>query len=180
LKHKTFLLALCSLSLCTPQAFAASEGTFQNTPYTVCFTPGEDCAQLIVDTIQKAQKEILVQAYSFTSAPIAQALRDAHRKGVKTLVILDKSQFSEKGYSSAKFLMNQGIPVWKDSKVAIAHNKIMIIDDATVITGSFNFTKSANARNSENLLIIQDKNLAKIYKENWLKRQKVSEKTSEN
>lgn len=174
-----FCILLPLTFLTVTEAHAAEQGMFKDTPYEVCFTPGEDCAQLIVDTIEKAQKEILVQAYSFTSAPIAEALRNVHRKGVKTLVILDKSQFSEKGYSSSKFLLNQGIPVWKDGKVAIAHNKIIIIDNQTVITGSFNFTKSANARNTENLLIIRDKDLAKIYKENWLRRQKVSEKILE-
>jgi len=59
------------------------------------------------------------------------------------------------------------IPTFIDSKHAIAHNKIMIIDKATVITGSFNFTKSAEERNAENLLVIKSKDLAKLYLDNW-------------
>ena len=63
--------------------------------------------------------------------------------------------------------MNAGIPTYIDAKHAIAHNKIMIIDKATVVTGSFNFTKVAEAKNAENLLIISSKELAKIYLDNW-------------
>ena len=59
------------------------------------------------------------------------------------------------------------MPVWIDAQHAIAHNKIMVIDDATVITGSFNFTKAAEEHNAENLLIIHDPALAARYTENW-------------
>jgi phosphatidylserine/phosphatidylglycerophosphate/cardiolipin synthase-like enzyme len=90
--------------------------------------------------LNKAKSTILVQAYSFTSAPIVKALLNAHKRGVKVEVILDKSQKTQK-YSSATFLYNQGIPVKIDAQHAIAHNKVMIIDGETVITGSFNFTK---------------------------------------
>ena len=80
--------------------------SFNNTNYQVCFTPKQDCTDLIVDTIATAKKTLLVQAYSFTSAPIAKAVVDARKRGVDVRVILDKSQFSQK-YSSSKFLMNQ-------------------------------------------------------------------------
>jgi len=62
-----------------------------------------------------------------------------------------------------------------DSKHAIAHNKIMIIDKETVITGSFNFTKAAEEKNAENLLIIRNKDLANVYMENWYKHKEHSE-----
>ncbi len=76
-----------------------------------CFTPGEDCTERLVRFLDGAQREILVQAYSFTSAPIAKALRDAHKRGVAVTVILDKSLRSER-YSSADFLAHAGIPVF--------------------------------------------------------------------
>jgi phosphatidylserine/phosphatidylglycerophosphate/cardiolipin synthase-like enzyme len=85
---------------------------------------------------------------------------------VKVEVILDKSQRTQK-YSSADFLANQGIPTKIDAQHAIAHNKVMIIDGETVITGSFNFTKAAEENNAENLLIIHDKKLADRYTKNW-------------
>jgi phosphatidylserine/phosphatidylglycerophosphate/cardiolipin synthase-like enzyme len=108
----------------------------------------------------------LVQAYSFTSAPIAKALVDAHKRGVKVEMILDKSQRSEK-YSSADFVIHAGIPTKIDAQHAIAHNKTIIVDGAVVVTGSFNFTKAAESNNAENLLVIRDKALAEKYTANW-------------
>ena len=109
---------------------------------------------------------MLVQAYSFTSAPIAKALVEAHRRGVKVEVVLDRSQRTEK-YSSATFVYNNGIPCFIDAQHAIAHNKVMVIDGQTVITGSFNFTKAAEDNNAENLLLIHDAEIAAKYAQNW-------------
>jgi len=81
-------------------------------------------------------------------------------------VILDKSQRTEK-YSSGTFFFNAGIPVKIDAKHTIAHNKVMIVDGETVITGSFNFTKAAEEKNAENLLVIRDRKLAELYTKNW-------------
>src|SRR5204863_3198495 len=97
---------------------------------------------------------------------IAKALVEAARRGVKVEVILDKSQRSER-YSSADFLARAGIPVRIDAIHAIAHNKVMVLDGETVITGSFNFTRVAEEKNAENLLIIHDSALAARYAENW-------------
>ncbi len=89
------------------------------------------------------ERSILMQAYSFTSAPIAKALVEARERGVEVTAILDKSQRTEQ-YSSADFVLHAGIPTYIDDKHAIAHNKIMLIDGRTIITGSFNFTKRRN------------------------------------
>jgi phosphatidylserine/phosphatidylglycerophosphate/cardiolipin synthase-like enzyme len=119
-----------------------------------------------VREINQAKREILVQAYSFTSKPIAKALVEAHKRGVKTEIILDKSQRREK-YSAADFTAHMGIPTYIDAVHTIAHNKIMIIDGKIVITGSFNFTRAAEERNAENLLIIRSEDLAREYTKNW-------------
>jgi phosphatidylserine/phosphatidylglycerophosphate/cardiolipin synthase-like enzyme len=133
----------------------------------VYFSPNGGCTEAVVKALGGAKKKVLVQAYSFTSAPIAKALVDAKRRGVDVEVILDKSQKSEK-YSGATFLANEGIPTFIDSAHRIAHNKVMVIDDREVITGSFNFTKSAEEGNAENLLdITHASDLAKQYTENW-------------
>jgi phosphatidylserine/phosphatidylglycerophosphate/cardiolipin synthase-like enzyme len=137
-----------------------------NAPTQVYFSPNGGTTQAIIKEINDAKSEILVQAYSFTSSTIAKALVDAHKRGVKVEAILDKSQRKE-GYTEATFLTNMKIPTYIDSKHAIAHNKVMVIDKATVITGSFNFTKAAEDRNAENLLIIKSKDLAKLYLDNW-------------
>ena len=137
-----------------------------NASTQVYFSPNGGATQAIIKEINDAKSEILVQAYSFTSSPIAKALVDANKRGVKVEAILDKSQRKD-SYTEATFLTNMKIPTYIDSKHAIAHNKIMVIDKATVITGSFNFTKAAENNNAENLLIIKSKDLAKLYLDNW-------------
>jgi len=144
----------------------AADLTLNNTKTQVCFSPNGGCTETIVNQIESAKSEILVQAYSFTSSPIAKALVNAHKRGVKVEVILDKSQKSER-YTSVTFISNSGIPTYIDSKHSIAHNKIMIIDKEIVITGSFNFTKAAEEKNAENLLILKSKDLARVYIDNW-------------
>ncbi|OAN44498.1 phospholipase D family protein [Magnetospirillum moscoviense] len=134
----------------------------------VCFNPGQDCTGKVVEAIGTARRTILVQAYSFTSPPIAQALVQAKKRGVDVRAVLDKSQRTEK-YSGADFLVNGGVPVQIDASHAIAHNKVMVLDGGTVITGSFNFTKAAQERNAENLLVIHDPELAAQYESNWRK-----------
>ena len=134
--------------------------------WEVYFSPHGGCTEAIIRELTKSKSSVLVQAYSFTSAPIAKALLDAHKRGVKVEVILDKSQRTQQ-YSSATFLFNAGISTKIDSAHAIAHNKVMIIDGEVVITGSFNFSKAAEESNAENLLIIYDKNLALFYTKNW-------------
>jgi len=131
------------------------------------FSPNGGCTQAVVDQLNGAKKSVLVQAYSFTSAPIAKALVDAHKRGVDVEVILDKSQRTER-YTSATFLANEGVPTYIDSKHAIAHNKVMVIDGDEVITGSFNFTKAAEEGNAENLLVINNApEIAQRYTQNW-------------
>ena len=120
----------------------------------VFFSPKGSATDAVVQEIHSARQEILVQAYSFTSKPIAKALIDARKRGVKIEVVLDKSNATAK-YSAATFIYNAGIPVLIDDMHAIAHNKIIIIDASTLITGSFNFTSAAENKNAENLLVIK-------------------------
>lgn len=141
----------------------------------VCFTPGGDCTNEIIGAINRAKNTILVQAYSFTSITIESALAQAKARNVDVKVILDKSQLKQRS-SLLKLLKSNGIPLWIDNKVAIAHNKVMIIDDNTVITGSFNFTHAAQYKNAENVLIINNKQLAGAYTDNWVNREKKSYK----
>lgn len=132
----------------------------------VFFSPKGGCTEAVVASLDKATNSVLVQAYSF-SGPIAKALVDAHKRGIKVEVILDKSQRTEK-YSSADFVAHAGIPTFIDAQHAIAHNKIMVIDGKTILTGSFNFTKAAEGSNAENLLVIKnDSALVARYTANW-------------
>jgi phosphatidylserine/phosphatidylglycerophosphate/cardiolipin synthase-like enzyme len=168
-------ITITVLSFLILSFIATTSFAFQADITKVCFSPNGGCTESIVKELNAAKSEILVQAYSFTSVPIAKALTDAFKRGVKVEAILDKSQRKEK-YMSATFLANAGIPTFIDDKHAIAHNKIVIIDRETVITGSFNFTKAAEEKNAENLLIITNKDLANIYMDNWYKHREHSEK----
>lgn len=170
---KCFPTILLALSLAVSpvmaretEAHAPAVGAISSKNARVYFSPGGGCTEAVVNALAAAKTSILVQAYSFTSAPIAKALVDAHQRGVKVQVILDKSQRSER-YSSADFVAHAGIPTFIDDKHAIAHNKIMVIDGQKVITGSFNFTKSAEEKNAENLLVIGDHAMAACYVQNW-------------
>lgn len=162
---KITYLSLCVLSLfITTPAFAITGDI------TTCFTPGGNCAQQIISAINHENNSILVQAYQLTSADIAKALVDAKRRGATVKIILDKTQYTQKSYSSATFFDHADIPVWIDNKPAIAHNKIIILGDTEVITGSYNYSKNAEYRNIENLLIIKSKSLATVYTQNFQKR----------
>jgi phosphatidylserine/phosphatidylglycerophosphate/cardiolipin synthase-like enzyme len=156
------LFGLCCLPACQPIV----EADRPPPVIEVRFSPKGGCTEAVVRQLDAARSRVLVQAYSFTSAPIAKALVEAHNRGVDVKVILDDSQRSEK-YTSADFVAHAGIPTFIDAKHAIAHNKVMVIDGETIITGSFNFTKAAEEKNAENLLVIRDKALAKKYEDNW-------------
>ena len=81
-------------------------------------------------------------------------------------VILDKSQRTQK-YSCTDLLVHSGIKTYLDASHAIAHNKVMIIDNHIILTGSFNFSKAAEEANAENVLIMQDMDLAARFLANW-------------
>ena len=156
--------AIVLLILALPLALHAQQGPDDIKVY---FSPNGGCTKAVVDALNAATNNVLVQAYSFTSSPIARALVDAKHRGVDVQVILDKSQRGEK-YSAATFLANEGVPTYIDPVHKIAHNKIMVIDGQKVITGSFNFTKSAEEGNAENLLVISNaQRLAHSYTQNW-------------
>ncbi|HEV3438501.1 MAG TPA: phospholipase D family protein [Gemmata sp.] len=131
------------------------------------FSPKGGCAAAIVAELAIARSEILVQAYSFTCPDIANALIAAAARRVKVVILLDRSNEAET-YSELGDLLRHGLEVWIDACHAIAHNKVMVIDGRTIITGSFNFTRQADHENAENLLILRDhRDLALIYRANF-------------
>lgn len=137
-----------------------------NSMVSVYFSPGGGATRAIVRQVNNAKKEVYVQAYVFTSKPIGRALINAFNRGVKVLIVLDKSELRDK-WSMKNVFLRDGIPVYIEYKYRIFHDKIIIIDDREVITGSFNFTYSAARRNAENLIIIPSKTLAEIYLKNF-------------
>jgi phosphatidylserine/phosphatidylglycerophosphate/cardiolipin synthase-like enzyme len=136
------------------------------------FSPWDNVEALIAEAISSARRQILVQAYLLTSKKIAAALIAAQRRDVDVRVLVDGEQLSKTASSMAPELVAAGIPVWIETKYQNAHNKIIVIDpatpDATVITGSYNFTWTAQHGNAENVLIVrQNPELAARYALNW-------------
>ena len=132
----------------------------------VCFSPGGNCISSITAEIENAKTEILIQAYSLSSKTIADAVVLAKRTGVNVEIILDKSSTVAQN-NAVYFASLKGIPTYLDAQHAVADDNVIIIDKGTVITGSFNFTKEADTRNAENLLIIKSDRLASTYLDNW-------------
>lgn len=144
-----------------------SNGTLQ-----VLFTPEDNATRQIVLAIEQAQKQVLVQTYSFTSREIAQALIVAKQRGIDVQIIADAEQTNKIEFSKVPSIAAGGVPVFIDSLHSSAHNKVMIIDTESttpiVITGSFNFTHAAQYKNAENLLIFRSNQaLTAAYLENW-------------
>ena len=152
---RTLFLALLLFSL---------PATAKEPTITDAFSPRQGATELVVHTIDKAQQSIRVAAYSFTSHPIADALVEAQQRGVDVEVVLDKSQRKR---SLAGFLKESGVPVRINSNYAIMHNKFMIIDGKTLELGSFNYTRSAEEKNAENVLVLHSKKATKDYSNQW-------------
>ncbi|MCV3769448.1 MAG: phospholipase D family protein [Wolbachia pipientis] len=168
--YPLFLLACFYLCYYTDHIFSPCPRA------TVCFSPEEDCAIPVINKIDQSKKSILLQEYTFTLKTVADALVKTKERGVDVKVILDKSQLYSK-HSVINELFVNGIPIWIDHKPQIAHNKVIIIDNQIVITGSFNLSKAADKSNAENLLIIENyPELVQQYIKNWKTRKSQSYK----
>ncbi len=172
-KVLVLLLGMSLVPAESAQAAASSRVFTGPTTIEVAFTPGQDAAQLIISTIAQARRQILVQAFSFTHDGIAHALMAARRRGVEVKLIADREQTSKMRREQISAIAAAGVPVWLDGEHLSAHDKVMVIDAddakaAAVITGSYNFTKAAQYRNGENVLVLRgNPALAQTYRANW-------------
>jgi len=167
---------MCSFVIAPAHAFQPAKSSADiTTDIQVFFTPGDDAAGNIINAINAARQQVLVQAFSFTHPGIAQALIAAHQRGVEVKLIADLDQTRKIRQNKIAAIAAAGIPVWLDGEHNGAHNKIMIIDADSadvahvgIITGSYNFTNAAQYRNAENVLLIRaNRSLAKAYQRNW-------------
>ncbi len=138
----------------------------------VLFTPWDDAEGALLKRVGAARQSIHVQAYLLTSRNIARSLLAAHARGVRVVVVADREMLLKGNNSLLPQLHEAGIPIRLETRYAAAHNKILLIDaegdQPVIITGSYNFTFSAQARNAENLLILRgNRALAKTYLVNW-------------
>ena len=171
LRGATARWAALGLALASPLFVHAQEAPAAPTAappatHAVAFTPGQ-ALPLVLDTIRGARESLLVAAYAFTSKPVATALHEAQRRGVKVFVVVDAGE-AAKGYSAARFLANERIPVRTNARYASQHNKFIVADGRVVQTGSFNYTASAAQRNAENVLVVRNApELAARYTREW-------------
>ena len=156
------LILAVILAIAAPIALAA-----QPTRYEAAFSPRGASLELVLSGIDAARQSILVAAYSFTSEPIAQALLNAHQRGVNVRVVADEKANSGK-YTAVNFLANQGVPVRLNGNYHIHHHKFMVIDGKHVKTGSFNYSAAAVHKNAENVLMLWNApDLAAKYTREW-------------
>jgi len=124
----------------------------------ILFCPEDGCTEAVVDALSKARKAIYFMTFSFTERRIANQLILKQSSGVDVRGVLENSQVST--YSVFSLLTYQGMQVRKDKNKYNMHHKVFIIDNMTVITGSYNPSKNADTRNDENMLIIENPELA--------------------
>ena len=163
----TAVLLFCALPLGAGEL--ASKGRVE-----VLFSPWDDAEGAIIRAVAEARQSIHVQAYVLTSRAIAKALSEAHARGVQVAILADREMDRRNEHSLLEKLAAEGIDVRYETRYAAAHNKVMVIDAAlshhVVITGSYNFSWSAQARNAENLLLLRgNPELARKYLDNWLR-----------
>lgn len=127
----------------------------------VYFSPDGGCEAQVLYWIGRANTSIHVLIYSFTLDSIGEALVEAHDRGLDVKVVFEKSQVSQ--YSEYWRLSDAGVQVRNDTNSRFMHNKIMIVDDAIVLTGSLNYSESGINRNDENLIVIKSGDVASLY-----------------
>ncbi len=160
--NRSWRLKLCVLLFPIMTLSCAKAGPSIN----VCFSPGGSCLSTIALEIGKAKTDLRIQAYSLNAKTIADAVVKAKESGVNVEIILDKASGAAQN-NATYFSSLNGIPTWLDGKHAVADSNVIIIDKATVITGSLNFTKEAEDRNAENLMIVRSERVAGTYLANW-------------
>lgn len=149
----------------------AAQGSLQ-----AAFAPWDDVEEVIRACIDQAQQQVLVQAYLLTNKKIADALMAAKRRGVDVRILADARKHAEVPSSRLAALASAGVDIRLETEYENAHNKVIVIDaampQATVITGSFNFTWTAQHRNAENILVARNNPpLAERYAKNWFRHQ---------
>ncbi|BAT71926.1 phospholipase D/Transphosphatidylase [Thermosulfidibacter takaii ABI70S6] len=142
----------------------------------VFFSPNGGCTDAVIYEIDKAKQTIDVAMYAFTSRPIAQALVRAFKRGVRVRVVMDKKFAQGSRYAKYEYLKRKGIPVKLVSpppgprgRVGLMHHKFAVIDGKVLLTGSFNWTASAEKLNYENLLVFYSQRIAALYEKEFKK-----------
>ena len=145
-----------------PRGIPFPQITIQNISVENYFAPQDDVSVQILRRINSATKSIQFMAFSFTLDSLGQALIARHKMGVKVRGVFETTG-SETQFSEFRVLQQAGLDVMQDGNPYVMHHKVFIIDGRTVIFGSFNFSSNADKDNDENVLIVEDLNLAEAF-----------------
>lgn len=153
------LLGLSPLSLAEPSI-------------AVGFSPEGSARTLVLETIGSARHSIQMLAYAFQAPDITRALVEAQKRGVKVRVVIDKKRNLGKASTTAMdFVSRNGVELRTSDHFHLQHDKVIIVDGSTVQTGSFNYARSAETANSENVLVIKGApEIARRYVDHWQSR----------
>ena len=139
-----------------------------NTKIKVLFSPQDKIIDNeIITIIQKAKKSIYIPIFFITHKEIKDELIKAHKRGIDIKVINDATNAHSK-YTIHKELRKSGIKVKTENYAGKMHMKAMFVDGRISIIGSMNFTKSANNKNDENVLIIDNEEIAKYFEKTFI------------
>lgn len=123
--------------------------------YKIAFSPGPDCKKLILDTIREATHKLDVCVFTISDDTISDALKAAFDRGLEIRILTDNLKVSDEG-SDIEYLYNSGIEIRIDRSENHMHHKFMVADGLVTITGSYNWTRSAEKYNQENVIWIND------------------------
>jgi phosphatidylserine/phosphatidylglycerophosphate/cardiolipin synthase-like enzyme len=137
--------------------------TINGSQVEVYFSPEDGTLAHILAAVRSARESISFLAYSFTSDALSEALIERANAGVKVQGVFDKDQYHANYGTEYDNLSSAGIDVQLDGNPRLMHDKVIIIDNQVVITGSYNFSDNAENNNDENTLIIYNPEIAKLY-----------------
>jgi phosphatidylserine/phosphatidylglycerophosphate/cardiolipin synthase-like enzyme len=143
--------------------------TIQGIPLEIYFSPDDSVEGQLERLLRSAQEDIFFLAFSFTSDELAQAILDRAAAGVTVAGVMDNSQYKSNLGSEYDAFRSAGLDVRLDGNPRNMHHKVIILDQSTVITGSYNYTFSAATRNDENLLVIHSPEIAALFLEEFQK-----------
>jgi phosphatidylserine/phosphatidylglycerophosphate/cardiolipin synthase-like enzyme len=136
-------------------------------PVEFLFSPDDGARDRIVALLEGTQESVRFMAFSFTSDEIGDALLELATAGIDVRGVFDESQLRSNTGSEYEWLLGAGLDVRIDGSPDKLHHKVIIIDGEIVITGSYNFSVSAETRNDENVVIVFDEEVAGVFLEEW-------------
>jgi len=134
----------------------------ESTDINAYFSPEDNIERIIIKRIEKAKTSIHFMAFSFTSSGIGEAMIAKFKKGVAVTGIFERRGTREAHSQYAKMKL-EGLPVRLDHNRCNMHHKVIVIDGELVIMGSYNYSRNANLANDENILIIDNREIAARY-----------------